>query len=173
MDRGPAALFGAIVAVGLGPAMWLGVRLGTVETAPVRPLPAVVGEHNSGPEQLLGGTGAGDSPLADEPTIKATQRAKLEPVTASSTSPSATTTSPTPTASPTPSESPTPTESTPSTPPTESTTTPSTPPTDHTTTPTLPPDPPTETGPGTSGPSDADGVAPYGGTGGIGAGGPG
>jgi len=65
MDRGPAKLFGPIVAVGLGPAMWLGVRLGAVDFAPVRP--PVVGEHTAGPEQLVGGSGAGDSPVdADE-----------------------------------------------------------------------------------------------------------
>src|SRR3954470_1127324 len=73
MDRGPAALFGAIVAVGLGPAMWLGVRLGAVDFAPVRP--PVVSEHTAGPEKLVGGAGAGDSPLDGDETVKATPRA--------------------------------------------------------------------------------------------------
>jgi hypothetical protein len=150
MHRGPAALFGAIVAVGLGPAMWLGVRLGAVEVAPVTP-PAVVGEHTSGPEKLLGGEGAGDSEIGDQPTIKATHRAKVLPLRASSShTPSATptTTSPAPaTTSATPSVSPSPTTGEPSTPPTESTTQPSTPPTGPTTDPTPPPDPPTQTGP--------------------------
>jgi hypothetical protein len=166
MDRGPAALFGAIVAVGLGPAMWLGVKLAVVDVAPITP-PAVVGEHTAGPEQLVGGTGAGDSPLDDNPTIKATHRAKIEPLTATSPSPAATTTSPSPSATTaSPSHSATPTEPTP---PTTSPTAPSTPPTEHTTTPTVPPDPPVDTT--TGAPSHPVGVLPTTGTGGIAAGG--
>src|SRR3954470_1046511 len=82
MDRGPAALFGAIVAVGLGPAMWLGVRLGAVDVPPPR-APAGVGEHTAGPEQLVGGSGAGDSPLGADPTVRATPRAKVLRLTTS------------------------------------------------------------------------------------------
>ncbi|WP_433301624.1 hypothetical protein ACQP2F_06625 [Actinoplanes sp. CA-030573] len=178
MDRGPAALFGAIVAVGLGPAMWLGVQLGAVEVAPVRP-PAVVGEHTSGPETLLGGEGAGDSEIGDEPTIKATHRVKVLPLRAS--------TSPTPSATPATSAAPTTTSAsasasasaspsattggptTPATPPTESTTQPGTPSTDPTTEPTTPPDPPTSGGPGPSYPENHL----NGDSGGIAAGGPG
>lgn len=152
MVRGPAALFGAIVAVGLGPAMWLGVRLGAVEVTPVSP-PSVVGEHTSGPEQLTGGTGAGESELGNDPTVAATPRAKILPLTSSpsprpstvhpTTSPSPTATTVSPSASPTP----TPTE-TETTPPTESTTGPTTPPTESTTEPTsAPPD---------GGPGDGD-----------------
>src|SRR3954470_19389824 len=81
MDRGPAALFGAIVAVGLGPAMWLGVRLGAVDFAPVRP--PVVSEHTAGPEKLVGGAGAGDSPLDGDETVKATPRATVLRLTTS------------------------------------------------------------------------------------------
>src|SRR6478672_10849061 len=103
MDRGPAALFGAIVAVGLGPAMWLGVRLGAVETAPVRP--PVVSEHTAGSEQLVGGSGP-----VDDSTVKARPRTtvlrlsnspapKAHTRTASPT-PSHITTSPTVSASP-------------------------------------------------------------------------
>src|SRR6185312_13412968 len=105
MDRGPAALFGAIVAVGLGPAMWLGVRLGAVDVAPPR-APAVVGEHTAGPEQLVGGSGAGDSPLGEDPTVRATPRAKVLRLTNSA--------SPTPSADRTSSPSPTPTSQSPS-----------------------------------------------------------
>lgn len=156
MDRGPAALFGAIVAVGLGPAMWLGVKLGAVEVAPVRP-PAVVGEHTAGPEKLLGGEGAGDSEIGDEPTIKATHRAKVLPPrgTRSHTPSAAPTTSAAPattsaSASASASASPSATAGgpfNPSTPPTESTTQPGSPSTDPTAEPTTPPDPPTSTGP--------------------------
>jgi hypothetical protein len=146
MDRGPAALFGAIVAVGLGPAMWLGVRLGAVDIAPVRP--PVVGEHTAGPEQLVGGSGAGDSPLG-EATVKArphttvlrlsTAPSPKEHTRTASPTPSHTTTSPTVSASP---------SGQPTTPPTESTGGPSTPPTQPTTPPTYAPDPPPTTSPG-------------------------
>jgi len=37
VDRGPVALFGAIVAVGLGPALWLGAQFGTATAVPARP----------------------------------------------------------------------------------------------------------------------------------------
>ena len=38
MERGPLALFGAIVAVGVGPALWMGVQLGAVQgNSPARP----------------------------------------------------------------------------------------------------------------------------------------
>lgn len=150
MDRGPAALFGAIVAVGLGPAMWLGVRLGAVETAPVRP--PVVSEHTAGSEQLVGGSGAGDSPV-DDSTVKATPRTtvlrlsnspapKAHTRTASPT-PSHTTTSPTVSASPSGTG-----------PPTESTGGPTTPPTEPTTPPTDAPDPPPTTAPGLAASTD-------------------
>ncbi|MCU7722913.1 hypothetical protein ODJ79_04230 [Actinoplanes sp. KI2] len=148
MDRGPAALFGAIVAVGLGPAMWLGVRLGAVDTAPVPP-PAV-GEHTAGPEQLVGGSGAGDSPLG-EATNKArphttvlrlsTSPSAREHTRTAAPKPSHTTTSPTVSASPSGSGGPT-------SPPTESTGGPTTPPTGPTTPPTDAPDPPPTTTPG-------------------------
>ena len=40
MERGPMALFGAIVAVGLGPALWLGAQFGNIAVSPSTP-PAV------------------------------------------------------------------------------------------------------------------------------------
>jgi hypothetical protein len=168
MDRGPAALFGAIVAVGLGPAMWLGVRLGTVDTAPARP--PVVGEHTAGPEQLVGGSGAGDSPLDGNETDKATPRATVLRLTTSPSprahtktttpTPTRTTTSPTAPASPSGTGGPT-------TPPTEPTG-PTTPPTESTTQPPSPP--PTTTGPVPGAPDPVSGDTGY--TGGIAAGGP-
>ena len=169
MDRGPAALFGAIVAVGLGPAMWLGVRLGAVDAVPVRP--PVVGEHTAGPEQLVGGSGAGDSPLDGDETVKATPRATVLRLT-TSPSPRAHTTKASPTqitTSPTASPSPSGTGG-PTTPPTGSTGGPTTPPTESTTQPTEPPSP-TTTAPGaesSTGPVSGD----TGYTGGIAAGGP-
>src|SRR5690242_8939583 len=161
MDRGPAALFGAIVAVGLGPAMWLGVRLGAVDTAPARP--PVVGEHTAGPEQLVGGSGAGDSPL-DGSTVKATPRATVLRLN-TSPAPRAHTT----TASPTVSVSPTGT-GVPTTLPTGPTGGPSTPPTESTSQPTEPPSPPPTTDPATGASDPVSGDTGY--TGGIAAGGP-
>src|SRR4051812_41423422 len=82
MERRPMALFGAIVAVGLGPALWLGAQLGTIEIAPTRPA-AVVGEQDAG-TGLLGGTGAGDSSTDDDNTVlQPTARANVLPLTRS------------------------------------------------------------------------------------------
>ncbi|MEU7906709.1 hypothetical protein [Actinoplanes sp. NPDC049118] len=63
MDRGPMALFGAIVAVGLGPAMWLGAQFGQVTQTPDRPPAVTTVQQNSTPR---GGTGAGDAPTDTE-----------------------------------------------------------------------------------------------------------
>ena len=52
MERGPLALFGAIIAVGLGPAMWLGAQFGNVAGTPGQP-PAVTVQQDS-----RGGVGA-------------------------------------------------------------------------------------------------------------------
>jgi len=170
MDRGPAALFGAIVAVGLGPAMWLGVRLGAVDFAPVRP--PVVGEHTAGPEQLVGGSGAGDSPVGADETVKATPRATVLRMTTAPSPRAHRTASPTPTrstTSPTASASPSGTGG-PTTPPTEPTDGPTTPPTDPTTPTAVPPSPPPTTAPAT-GSSTGPAAGDTGYTGGIAAGG--
>ena len=57
MERGPMALFGAIVAVGLGPAMWLGAQLGAIAASPHQ-APVVSSEQqpNEAPEQQGSGT---------------------------------------------------------------------------------------------------------------------
>ena len=126
MDRGPVALFGAIVAVGLGPAMWLGVQFGSSEVTPSRP-PAIVGEPGAGPDRLVGGAAA-DPTTTDAGVIDATPQSEVAPRRHSATpSPSATSSSPTaaptssPTAAPSRSSEPTtqPTESTPTTPATD------------------------------------------------------
>ncbi|MEU4239893.1 hypothetical protein [Actinoplanes sp. NPDC026619] len=167
MNRGPAALFGAIVAVGLGPAMWLGVRLGAVEVAPPKP-PAVVSEHTSGPDRLVGGTGAGDSPIDNRPEVSATPRGRVLPLTSASSPAAAITSSPATGTPATPSSAPT-TEPQ-STPPTESTTAPTTPPTETTTGSTPPHDPPSgDDGSGAPGGPGA-GLTESGDTGGIAAG---
>lgn len=142
MDRGPVALFGAIVAVGLGPAMWLGVQFGSIEVDPSRP-PAIVGEPGSVPNRLVGG--AADAPTTGAAVIDATPQSEVVPLTHSAKpSPSATTTLPTtaPTSSPTaePSRS-----SEPTTPPTESA--PTSPATDESTSPPAVPSPPASTTP--------------------------
>jgi hypothetical protein len=137
MNRGPMALFGAIVAVGLGPAMWLGAQLGAMNAAPNRP-PAVSSEHqpNETPTQQQEGGGAGAAPENPSPVLKTKARAEYRPMR-STASPSASRT--TKLATPDPTDSTTePTEATtspspsaePSTPPTESTSDPTDAPTD-------------------------------------------
>ncbi len=74
MERGPMALFGAIVAIGLGPAMWLGVQFGEVTLSPDRP-PAVTTVKQD-VEAPRGGSGAGDAPtdseaISTEPKLRA------------------------------------------------------------------------------------------------------
>ncbi|MEV0895803.1 hypothetical protein [Actinoplanes sp. NPDC049802] len=69
MERGPLALFGAIVAVGLGPALWLGAQLGAVDLAPGQ-RPAPVNEQFPGVDMDFGGSGAGDpavDPMSTHP----------------------------------------------------------------------------------------------------------
>ena len=56
MERGPMALFGAIIAVGLGPALWLGAQFGRIPTQTITPVTVVVQD----PARVTpGGTGAG------------------------------------------------------------------------------------------------------------------
>jgi hypothetical protein len=57
MERGPMALFGAIIAVGLGPAMWLGAQFGVGDATPTTP-PAIIVDRVHAP----GGAGAGAEP---------------------------------------------------------------------------------------------------------------
>jgi hypothetical protein len=79
MDRGPVALFGAIVAVGLGPAMWLGAHLGRFDVAPSGPSVPVDRTHVD-TARLVGGTGtAPDEQDTDQPSIGATRRAYATP----------------------------------------------------------------------------------------------
>ena len=133
MERGPLALFGAIVAVGLGPAMWMGVQLGGVQVAPTTP--PVVSEQRPGDgRDLLGGTGAGvvDESADETSVIDTAPRGKVLPLTKSPSakpSPSATSAAPTPSESPEPSA----TSDDPSVPPTESTSRPTDEPTDPST----------------------------------------
>ena len=148
MQRGPMALFGAIVAVGLGPAMWLGAQFGAIGATPSRP-PAVSSElqPNAGASQQKGGE-AGSAPEDPSVVLQTRPKANYRPLDSTpspSRSASATTGTPDPdddstteptkaTTSPSPSEKP-------SSPPTESTS-------DPTDTPTEPPSPPsTDAGP--------------------------
>ena len=77
MERGPMALFGAIIAIGLGPAMWLGAQFGQV-TLPERP-PAVISEQQQLPAPR-GGSGAGDAPT-DAEAIRTEPKSNTEPLT--------------------------------------------------------------------------------------------
>jgi hypothetical protein len=87
MERGPVALFGAIVAVGLGPALWLGAQFGRFDAAPPRSSVSVDQTHADN-TQLLGGSGAGATETGDDNNapIRTTPRAHVLPLT---TSPSA------------------------------------------------------------------------------------
>ncbi len=135
MQRGPMALFGTIIALGLGPALWLGAQFGASDVAPVRP-PAITVDQVPAP----GGVGAGAEPEddiatdvvdtdveveADEPR-RPVETTTLRP--SPTVEPSATPTVAPSTSSPSPSAEPTATTSAPvSTPPTEATEPPSTP----------------------------------------------
>ncbi|GGQ77841.1 hypothetical protein [Couchioplanes azureus] len=148
MERGPMALFGAIVAVGLGPAMWLGAQFGEATLTPQRP-PTVIVQQN---EQTTpeGGTGAGDTPQDGAKVVRSEPKANTGPLRGRhKPRPAVTSASPTPSTS-TPTSEP-PTESTtppadepdqPSTPPSDSTTEPATPPADGGTDKPEPPEPP-------------------------------
>ncbi|XVU26782.1 hypothetical protein ACQPZJ_06940 [Actinoplanes sp. CA-054009] len=142
MERGPLALFGAIIAVGLGPALWMGVQLGSMPTRPGQPPAVITDQQKVTNDQLVGGTGAGEETSDGSPVDTAPQGNVL-PLNTSPTAeptPTAATTTP-PEPSPTittPSESPSPAPTT--TPPVEFTTPAeteptATPPTDDETTP--------------------------------------
>ncbi|WP_250000840.1 hypothetical protein [Actinoplanes sp. M2I2] len=127
------ALFGAIVAVGLGPALWMGVQLGPdPQQAPLRP--PVVGQQGAekAGHELLGGTGAGEQ--TSKAGIDADPRANVLPLTSA------------PMAEPSRSASSTPE-------PSRSTTAPTTEPT-ATTEPTEPTEPADPTGPGATSPTE-------------------
>jgi len=143
MERGPMALFGAIVLVGLGPALWLGAQFGDGAGAATKP-PAVTSEVKANQDQ--GGV-AGAAP-EDQPVVVDTrQRGDMVPLSGTPTatpSASATPTKPAdtddaavdpadPTTEPTPADETT-------APTTEPTTDPATPPADDD--PELPPVPP-------------------------------
>ncbi|MFI1989876.1 hypothetical protein [Actinoplanes sp. NPDC020271] len=113
MERGPTALFGAIVAVGLGPALWLGVQL-SADDAPVRKPPATVRQQvPAAAETEQGGSGAGEEsdetfgPVADwiEPAPVITVVTGSSPSAAPSPSPSSPSASPSAQVSTTPSRS--------------------------------------------------------------------
>src|SRR4051794_11157788 len=96
MERGPMALFGAIVAIGLGPAMWLGAQFGQAMLSPDRP-PAVttVQQDTVAPR---GGSGAGDAPT-DAEAIRTEPKANTQPLTRTRHARPVVTTSPTPSSS--------------------------------------------------------------------------
>ncbi|MGW0434155.1 hypothetical protein ACWDV4_16645 [Micromonospora sp. NPDC003197] len=66
MDRRAAALFGGIVAVGLGPAVWLGGTLFRVDPAPRKPVPVMTELPTVAPTETTSGSSV--DPLPTEPT---------------------------------------------------------------------------------------------------------
>lgn len=151
MERGPLALFGAIIAIGLGPAMWLGAQFGQVTLSPERP-PAVTSVKNN-VETPRGGSGAGDAPTEAE-AIRTEPKSDTKPLyRTKNVRPKATKPSPpSPSPSDKPSSSPPASPSSPappdpepdkSDPPTESSTPPKDPPPPSDEDPDVPPQPPT------------------------------
>jgi hypothetical protein len=91
MERGPFALFGAIVAVGLGPALWLGAQFGTVAVPPTQPTTVVL-------EQTQGARGKTASASEHPPVeIRTTQRSQIKRVSATPSATPSASVSPTPT----------------------------------------------------------------------------
>lgn len=123
MERGPVALFAAIVAVGLGPALWLGAQFGNATVVPERP-PAVFEANQD--KKAPGGAGA----APEEPAVTETgSKSRYVPLSSTpSARPSATATSRPAESGGEPSTEPSATRSTPagapSTPQTETTTDP-------------------------------------------------
>ncbi|AGL14873.1 hypothetical protein [Actinoplanes sp. N902-109] len=78
MERGPLALFGAIVAIGLGPAMWLGAQFGESTLTPQRP-PAVTVQQNEVIPPGNGGAGAGDTPTGPADLIRTDPQVRTAP----------------------------------------------------------------------------------------------
>ncbi|SNY30512.1 hypothetical protein [Paractinoplanes atraurantiacus] len=148
MERGPLALFGAIIAVGLGPALWMGVQLGSMPTRPGQPPAVITDQQKVTNDQLVGGSGAGEATSdSDDSPVDTAPQVNVLPLTtspAAEPTPTATTTSPEPSptvTTPSESASPSPTTDAPATPPAEETTSPAEteptgiPPTDETTPP--------------------------------------
>jgi hypothetical protein len=81
MERGPVALFGAILAVGLGPALWLGAHFGRFDAVPSR-APVSVDQTHADTAQLIGGSGAGDNETGDgnNTPVRSTPRAYTVPL---------------------------------------------------------------------------------------------
>ncbi|WP_436522997.1 hypothetical protein [Actinoplanes sp. HUAS TT8] len=86
MERGPMALFGAIVAVGLGPALWLGAQLSD-DDVPVGTPPATIREQLPAAQTDQGGFGAG-SEDSTGPAIEWILPTSATPTVSRSSSPS-------------------------------------------------------------------------------------
>ncbi|GGL02252.1 hypothetical protein [Mangrovihabitans endophyticus] len=84
MERGPAALFGAIVAVGLGPALWLGAQFGRTATAPADEPPAIVSEQKVDRSASSGGGGSAPQDPSGVVPTQPRSGAQLDPLPAAS-----------------------------------------------------------------------------------------
>jgi len=100
MERGPLALFGAIIAVGLGPAMWLGAQFGHTTTLQPSKPPAATVQQNSG----VGGAAPNDP----AEVLRSNPKSNVEPLVTATPKPRKPSASPSASASPSPSESSTP-----------------------------------------------------------------
>jgi hypothetical protein len=80
MERGPVALFGALVAIGLGPALWLGAQIGEVAVPPQRQ-PVVQSEQKVDTAKPPGGEGAGAEPAEPAVVPEPKRKARYVPST--------------------------------------------------------------------------------------------
>ncbi|GLY96713.1 hypothetical protein Acsp02_39670 [Actinoplanes sp. NBRC 103695] len=74
------ALFGALVAVGLGPALWLGVQIGDVPVTPPK-APVVQSEQKPGAGDTHGGAGAAAEDPEPEQAPERKPKAEYLPMT--------------------------------------------------------------------------------------------
>jgi hypothetical protein len=113
MERGPLALFGAIIAVGLGPAMWLGAQFGNAADQPGRP-PAVTVQQEKGVGSVGGEGGA--APEDPVGVLRSDPKSNVQPLITATPKPHRSSAHPSASASPSPS----PSESSPATSPSPS-----------------------------------------------------
>jgi hypothetical protein len=129
------ALFGAIIAVGLGPALWLGAQFGQISVDPAAPAPPITVDADRGNAPGRAGAAVDDAGLDDSKKVVQDDTGVDRELVPLSSTPSSRPSSRAPRVQPTPTRSPSssPTRLVPS--PSRSTAPTSTPPTESTSTP--------------------------------------
>src|SRR3954470_7568223 len=100
MERGPMALFGALIAIGLGPAMWLGAHFGEAAAAATTPTSSISVPQDAG----QGGVG-GAAPGNPANVVNTDPKSNVEPLSPTRPKAHRASSSPSPTASASPSAS--------------------------------------------------------------------